>query len=152
MAVYNENVHVCSCEQPNCLVCDWSPLILGEEDTLCWQSRNYHQHFQKMLLTFQGDEKERKESSWYLEDKSFVTPENILCNIKCIYPTTIIVPNNLPPISHSMFYYLIDGIISFLKYLCRIDNFIQLLAMMPPYFTFIQFNKPYTQVMHFSSA
>jgi len=70
--------------------------------------------------------------------------------MKCISPTTIIVPD----IPHTVYLgkrkYLMDWVTSFLEQHSRIDKFNQLWAMKPPYPGFTRFNKPYSQVTQWS--
>jgi len=70
--------------------------------------------------------------------------------MKCISPTTIIVPHNHHSVYLGMLKHLMDWITSFLEHHSRIDKFNQLWAMMPPYPGFPRFNKPYSQVMQSS--
>jgi hypothetical protein len=70
--------------------------------------------------------------------------------MKYISPTTIIGPNILYPIYLGMLQYLMDWETSFLKQHSRIDKFNQLWAIIPPYPGIARFNKPYSQVIHWS--
>jgi hypothetical protein len=70
--------------------------------------------------------------------------------MKCISPTTIIVPNILHNIYSGMLKHLMDWVMSFLEQHSTMDKFSQLWAMMPPYPGFARFNKPYSQVTPWS--
>jgi hypothetical protein len=95
-----------------------------------------------MILATQGDKTERQEPRQYLEDQGFGTSEGVFWNMKCISPTTIIIPNILHTVSRGMLKHLMEGVTSFLKHHSRIDKFNQLWVMMPPYPGFARFNKP----------
>jgi hypothetical protein len=70
--------------------------------------------------------------------------------MKCIAPTTIIVPDILYTFYLGMLKHLMDCVTSFLEQHSRIDKFNQLWVMMPPYPGFAQYNKPYSQVTQWS--
>jgi hypothetical protein len=99
-----------------------------------------------MILVTQGDETERREATQYLEDHAVGTSEGVFWNMKCISPTTIIVPDILYTFSLGIINHLIDLVTSFFEQHSRIDTFNQLWAMMAPYPGFARFNKPYSQV------
>jgi len=101
----------------------------------------------KMILATQGDGTERQEARQYLEDRAVGTSEGVFCNMKCLSPTTIIVPNILHTVYLGMLKHLMDWVTSFLEQHSRINKINQLWAMMPPYPGVTRFNKPYSQVM-----
>jgi hypothetical protein len=103
-----------------------------------------------MIPATQGDEKERREARQYLEDQAVGTSEGVFWNVKCISPTTIIVPDILHTVYLGMVRHVTDWVTSFLEQHSRIDKFNQLWAMMPPYASFALFNKPFSQVMQWS--
>ena len=70
--------------------------------------------------------------------------------MKCISPTTIIIPDILHTIYLDMLKHLMDWVMSFLEQHSRINKFNQLWAMMPPYPGFARFTKPYSQVTQWS--
>ena len=99
-----------------------------------------------MILATQGDETERREASRYLEDRVVGTSKGVYCNMKCISPTTIFVPDTLHTVYLGMLAHLMDWVTSFLEQHSRIDKFNLLWAIMLPYPGFALFNKPYSQV------
>ena len=99
-----------------------------------------------MILATQGDETERQQERQYLEDRVVGTSEGGFWNMKCMFPTTITVPDILHTVYHGMLKQLIDWVTSFLEQHSSIDKFNQLWSMMPPYPGFARFNKPYSQV------
>jgi len=99
-----------------------------------------------MILAPQGDETESQEGRQYVEDRAVGTSEGVFWNMKCISPTTIMVPDILHTVYLGMLEHLMDWVSSFLKQHSRIDKFNQRLAIMPPYPGFARFNKPYSQV------
>jgi len=103
-----------------------------------------------MILATQGDETERREARQYLEHQAVWTSEGVLKNMKCISPTTIIIPDILHTIYLDMLKHLMDWVMSFLEQHSRINKFNQLWAMMPPYPGFARFTKPYSQVTQWS--
>jgi hypothetical protein len=103
-----------------------------------------------MILATQGDETERWEARQFLEDGAVRTSEGVFWNMKCISPTTIIVPDILHTVYLGMLKHLMDWVTSFLEHHSRIDQFNKLWAMMPPYPGFARFNKPYSQVTQWS--
>jgi len=137
-------------KQPHCPVCEAPKSPCGAGNSSSWQLRDYQLYFQNMILATQGDETERREARQYLEDQTVGTSEGIIWNIKCISPTTIIVPNILHTVNFGMLKHLKDWVKSFLEQHSRIEKFNQLWAMMPPYPGFTQFNKPYSQVTQWS--
>jgi len=141
-ADYFENIHLHSIKQPHCPVC--------EAPKSSWQLRDFRQYFQKMILATQGDEIDRREARHYLADRAVRTSEGVFWNMKCISPTTIIIPDILHTIYRSMLKHLIDWGTSFLEQHSRIDKFNQLWAMMPPHPGIARFNKPYSQVTQWS--
>ena len=149
-ADYFENIHLHSIKQPHCPVCEAPKSSFGEGNSSSWQLRDYRLYFQKMILATQGDETERWEARQYLEDRAVGTSEGVFWNMKCISPTTIIVPDILHTIYLGMLKHLMDWVTSFLEQHSRIDKFNQLWAMMPPYPGFARFNKPYSQVTQWS--
>jgi len=70
--------------------------------------------------------------------------------MKCISPTTIIVPDILHSVYLSMLQHLMDWVLSFLEQHSRMITLNLLWAMMPPYPGFARFNKPYSQVTQWS--
>jgi hypothetical protein len=99
-----------------------------------------------MILATQGDETERREARQYLEDRAVGTSEGIFWNMKCISPTTIIIPDILHTVYLGMLKHLMDSVTSFLKQHSRINKSNHLRVKMPPYPGFARFNKPYSQV------
>jgi hypothetical protein len=149
-ADYFENIHLHSIKQPHCPVCEAPKSSFGEGNSSSWQLRDYRLYLQKMILTTPGDETERCEARQYLEDRAVGTSEGIFWNMKCISPTTIIIPDIFHTIYLGMLNHMMDWVTCFLKQHSRIDKFNQLWAMMPPYPGFAQFNKPYSHVMQWS--
>jgi hypothetical protein len=78
------------------------------------------------------------------------TSEGIIWNMKCISPTTIIVPNIIHTVYLGMLEHLMDWVTSFLEQHSRIGQFNQVWAMIPPYPGFARFNKPCSQVTQWS--
>jgi len=76
--------------------------------------------------------------------------EGIFWHMKCISPTTIIIPDILHTIFLGVIQHLMDWVTSFLKQHSRIARFNQLWRMILPYPGSPRFNKPYTQVMVWS--
>jgi len=70
--------------------------------------------------------------------------------MECISPTTVISPDILPTVLHSMLKHLMDWVTWCLEQLSRINKFNQLWAMMLPNPGFTQFNKAYSQVTQWS--
>jgi len=100
-----------------------------------------------MILTTQGDETERREARQCLEHRAVGTLEGIFWIMRCISPTTIIVPNILPTICLGMLNHLMDWVMFFLEQHSRIGKFNTLWAMITPFPGFPRFNKPYSQVL-----
>jgi hypothetical protein len=149
-ADYFENIHLHLVKQPHCPVCKAPKSLFGEGNSSLWQLRDYRLYFQKIILATQGDKTDEREARHYLEHRAVGTSEGIFWNMKCISPTTIIVPNILHTIYLSMLKHLMNWVTSFLEQHYRIDKFTQLWAMMPPYPGSAQFNKPYSQVTQWS--
>jgi hypothetical protein len=150
-ADYFENIHLHSIKQPHCPVCEAPKSSFGEGNSSSWQLRDYRLYFQKMIHVTQGDETGRQKARQYLEDRAVGTSEGVFWDIKYISPMTIIVLNILHTIYLSMLKNLKDWVTSFLEHHSRIDNFNQLCAMMPLYRGFARFNKPYSEIMQWSS-
>ena len=149
-ADYFENIHLHSIKQPHCPVCEAPKLSFGEWNSSSWQLRDYRLYFQTMILATQGDETERREARQHLEDRAVGSSEGIFWNMKCLSPTTMIVPDIPHTIYLAMLKHLTDRETSFLEQHSRIDKFNQLWEMMPPYPGFARFNKPSGQVMEWS--
>jgi hypothetical protein len=111
-ADYFENIHLHSIKQPHCPVCEAPKSSFGERNSLVWQLRNYRLYFQQMILATPGDETDRREARQYLEDRAVGTSEGVFWNMKCISPTTIIVPDILHTFYLCMLKHLMDWIIS----------------------------------------
>jgi len=79
-----------------------------------------------MILATQGDETERREARQYLEDRAVGTSEGVFGNMKCISPTTIIIPNILQRVYLGILEHLMDWVMSFLEQHSRIDKLHQL--------------------------
>jgi hypothetical protein len=103
-----------------------------------------------MLLVTQGDETERQEARYYLEDPAVGTSDGVFWNMKCISPTTIIIPDILHTIYLGMHQHLIDWVTSFHEQHSMIDKFNQVWEIMPLCPDFASFNKPYSQVTQWS--
>jgi len=146
MADYFENIHLHSIKQPHCPVCEGPKWSLGEGNSLWWQLRDDRLYFQKMTLATHGDETERQGAIQYVEDRVVETSEGVFWNMKCISPTTIIVPDILDTVYLGMLKHSMDWVTSFLEQHYKIDTFNQLWAMMRPYPGFPRFNKQYSKV------
>jgi len=70
--------------------------------------RDYQLYFQKRILATQGDEMERREARQYLEHPAVGTSEGVFWNMKCITPTTIIIPDILHTIYLGILKHLMD--------------------------------------------
>ena len=70
--------------------------------------------------------------------------------MKCISPTTIIVPDILHTFYLGMLKHFMDWVTSFLEQHSRIDKFNHLWPMMPPYPGFTRFDKAYSLVTQWS--
>jgi len=68
-----------------------------------------------MILATLGDETESWQARQHLANQAVENSEGIFWNIKCIHPTTIIVPDILHTIYLSMVEHLMDWVTSFLK-------------------------------------
>jgi len=99
-----------------------------------------------MILPTQGDETERREARQYPDNRAVETSDGVFWKMKCISPTTIIVPDILPIVYLRSLKHLKDWVTSFLEQHSRIDRLNQLWAMMPPYPGFARINKPYSPV------
>jgi len=150
MADYLKNILLHSNKQPHCPVCEAPKSSFGDRNSSSWQLRGYGLYFHKIILTTQGEETERCEGRQYQEDRAVGTSEGVFWTMKCISPTTIIVPDILHTIYLGMLKYLMEWVPSFLEQQSRIDKFNQLWALMPPYLGFTRFNKPYSQVRDWS--
>jgi len=133
-------------KQPHCHVWEVLRSLFGDENSLSWQLRDNQLYFQKIILATQGDETERRQARQYLENGAVGTSEGVIWNMKCISPTTIIVPHILHTIYLSMLKHLMDWVTSFLKHQSMLDKFNQLQAIMPPYPGCARFNKPFSHV------
>jgi len=147
---YFENIHLHSIQQPHCPVCISPKLSFGEGNSLSSQLIDCRLYFQQMILVMQGEETERREARQYLEDRAVATSEGILWNMRCISPTTMIVPDILHTVYLWRPKHVMDWVTSFLKQHSRIDKFNQLWVMMPPYPGFTRFNKPYNLATQWS--
>jgi hypothetical protein len=103
-----------------------------------------------MILVTEGDKMERWEARQYLEDPAVGTSEGVFWNMKCISPTTIIIPDILNIVYLGMLNHSVDLVTSFLDQHSRIDRFNHLWAMVPLYPGLAGFNKPYSQVTKWS--
>jgi len=128
-ADYFENTHLNSIKQPHYTVCEAPKLSFGEGNSLPWQLRYCQLYFQKMILANQGDEMERREARQYLEDRAVGTSEGGFWNMKCISPTTIIIPDIPHTVYLGMLKHLMHWVMFFLKQHSRINEFNQLWAM-----------------------
>jgi len=70
--------------------------------------------------------------------------------MKCISPTTIIIPDILHMVYRGMLKHLTDWVMSFLEQQFRINKFNQFWVTMPAYPGFARFNEPYSRVMEWS--
>jgi len=147
---YFEKINLQWIMQLYCPVYEAPELSLGEGNSSSWQFGDYRLSFQKMILATQGNETDRLGARQYLDDWAVATAEDILCNMVCISPTTIIIPDILLMVYLGMLKHFIDWVTSFLKQHFRIDNINQLLAMMSSYPGIARFNKPYSQVTQWS--
>ena len=145
-----ENTQFHLIQHPRCPVGDAPQSSFGEGNSCLAQLRHCWLFFQWMILTTQGDETKRGEARQCLEYGAFGISQGILWNMKCISPTSIIVPNIFHSLYLCMLQHLMDGVTFFLKQHSRIDKFNQLWAMMPPYLGFARFTKPYSQVTQWS--
>jgi len=125
-ADFFENIHLHSVRQLHCPVCEPPKSSFGEGNSSSWQFRDCQLYFQKIILATQGDETKRPEARQYLEDRAFGTSEGVFWNIKCISPTTNIVPGILHIVYFGMLKYLMDWVMSFVEQQSRIDKFNQL--------------------------
>jgi len=125
-ADYFENIHLHSIKQPHCPVCEAPKSSFGQRNSSSWQLGDYELYSQKQILATQGDEMERWEARQYLEDQAVGTSKGVFWNMKCISPTTIIVPNILHTVYFGMLQHLMDWVRSFLEQHSRIDIFTQL--------------------------
>jgi len=79
-------------------------------------------------------------------NRAVLTSECVFWNLKCISPTTIIVPDIIYNVYLGMLKQVRSWVTSFLEKHSMIDKFNQIWAMMPPYRGFAWFNMPSSQV------
>jgi len=149
-ADYIEIIHFHSINQHHWLLCNAKTPRVGEGNSSSWLLTDYRLFFDKMILTTQGDERERQQARRYLVDRGVWKWDGVLRNMICISPTTIIIPDILHPIYRFMLEHLMNWVTSFLELHSRMKKFNQLWAMMPPNPGFARFNKPYIQVTQWS--
>jgi len=105
-----------------------------------------------MILVTKRDQTKRWEARQYKENWGVGNSYSMVCNMKCILPRTVIIPDICCNVHLGMHNHLMDWVTSFLGQHSRIDNFNQLGALLPQYPGFTWFYKPFTQVTKWSGT
>jgi len=141
-ADYFENIHLHWIKQHHCPVCKALKSSFGEGNQLLWQLRDYLLCLRKLTIVTRGDEMDRQEEWHYLQDRVVGTLGGASWNMKCISPTSIIIPGILHKVYFCILEHWMAWVTTFLEQHSSIDKFNEPWVMMPPYTGFARFYKP----------